>query len=89
MVLFHIAMNPGCTIPEIADGLCLTQRTIWGAVGDLRRAGMLEIERRGRRHYYSVNMKARFRAPTIDSVTLGTLFGGLERQQRLHVAAAN
>ena len=76
-VLFYIAIHPGCTITQIADGLCLTQRTIWGAVGDLRRANMLTVERRGRKHHYSVNMEAPFRAPTINTITLGTLFGNL------------
>lgn len=78
IVLFHIAMHPGCTVVEIADELCLTQRTIWGAIGDLRRADMLDVERRGRRHFYSVNMNAVFRAPAINGVKLGTLFGALE-----------
>jgi hypothetical protein len=76
-VLFYVALHPGCTIAEIAEGLCLTQRTIWGVVGDLRRAGMLEIERRGRKHHYSVRMDATFRHPTIDAVPLRTLFSGL------------
>jgi hypothetical protein len=77
VVLFHIATHPSCTVAEIADELCLTQRTIWGAIGDLRQADMLEVERRGRRHYYRVNMAASFRAPAIKRVTLGTLFGAL------------
>jgi hypothetical protein len=70
-------MNPGCTVAEIADDLCLTQRTVWGAIGDLRRANMLTVERRGRRHYYTVNMDAAFRAPAINSIKLSTLFGSL------------
>ena len=78
IVLFHIATHPGCTVVEIADELCLTQRTVWGAIGDLRRANMLEVERRGRRHFYSVNMDAAFLAPAINTVTLGTLFGTLQ-----------
>lgn len=78
IILFHIVLNPGCTVPDIADSLCLTQRTVWGAIGNLRRAGMLNIERRGRRHYYTVNMDALFRAPMIKGVTLGTLFGRLQ-----------
>lgn len=81
VVLFHIALHPGCSVAEIADDLCLTQRTIWGAIGDLRRADMLDVERRGRRHFYSVNMNAVFRAPAINSVTLGTLFGALDGLQ--------
>jgi hypothetical protein len=77
VVVFYIAVNPDCTIPQIAEALCLTQRTIWGVVGDLRRAGMLEVRREGRRHHYSVNMNASFRHPTIDGVKLGDLLGGI------------
>lgn len=76
-VLFYIALHPRCTIVEIAEDLCLTQRTIWGIVGDLRRAGMLEVERDGRRHHYSVNLDATFRHPTIADLPLRTFFGGL------------
>jgi hypothetical protein len=74
-VLFYVALNPDCTIPEIADGLCLTQRTIWGVIGDLRRAGMLLVRRAGRRHHYAVNLDATFRHPTIREVPLRTLLG--------------
>jgi hypothetical protein len=76
-VLFYVAVNPACTIADIAEGLCLTHRTIWGVVGDLRRAGMLNITREGRRHRYSVKLDATFRHPTIESVPLRTLFGRL------------
>jgi hypothetical protein len=76
-VLFYIALNPGCTIADIAEGLCLTQRTIWGVIGDLRRAGMLDVQREGRRHRYRVRLEADFRHPTIDSVPLSVLFGRL------------
>jgi len=72
-VLFYIALHPGCTVVEMADGLFLTQRTIWGVVGDLRRAGMLNVRREGRRHHYSVNLDATFRHPTIQGVPLRTL----------------
>ncbi len=74
MVLFHIAAHPGCTVEEIADDLCLTPRSVWGAIGSLRRANMLDVERRGRRHFYRVNMDADFRAPYVNGIKLGTLF---------------
>ncbi|HVP04666.1 MAG TPA: winged helix-turn-helix domain-containing protein [Dehalococcoidia bacterium] len=80
VVLFHIAIHPGCTVAEIAEGLCLTQRTVWGAIGDLRRAEMLHVERRGRKHHYTINMDARFRAPQVGSVRLGTVFGALAEE---------
>ena len=37
-VLFYVAVNPGCTIKQIAEDMSLTQRTVWGLIGDLRRA---------------------------------------------------
>ena len=77
VTLFYIAMNPNCTIAQIAEDLCLTQRTIWGVVGDLRRADMLHVERVGRRHHYRVNLEATFRHPTIPDVPLRTLLGNL------------
>jgi hypothetical protein len=76
-VLFYIAIHPDSTIAGIAEGLCLTQRTIWGVVGDLRRAGMLEVRREGRRHHYRVNLDATFRHPTISGIPLRTLLGGV------------
>lgn len=59
-VLFVIATNPECTIKNIADDLCLTKRTVWGVIGDLRRKNMLLVRKEGRRHHYSVNLDARF-----------------------------
>jgi len=80
--LFYIALHPGCKITDIADGLFLTRRTIWGVIGDLRKAGMLEVERNGRRHHYSVNMDALLRHPTIKGVSLRTLLGRLNGNDR-------
>lgn len=77
VALFYIAMNPNCTIAQIAEDLCLTQRTIWGVVGDLRRADMLIVKRVGRRHHYRVNLDAKFRHPTIPDVPLRMLLGNL------------
>jgi hypothetical protein len=85
-VLFYIAMKPGCTIAEIADGLCLTQRTIWGVIGDLRRARMLDVEREGRRHRYQVRLEADFRHPTIDRIPLSVLFGHLPGAREMAAA---
>ena len=55
-VLFYIAMHPGCRVKEISAEMCLTDRTVWGLIGDLRRAGMLRVERRGKRHHYSIDL---------------------------------
>ncbi|HVP05214.1 MAG TPA: hypothetical protein VMT90_06020 [Dehalococcoidia bacterium] len=76
-VLFYIAVNPDCTIREIADDMSLTQRTVWGLIGDLRRANMLSVRREGRRHHYTVNLEASFKHPTLRDFSLRTVMGEL------------
>ncbi len=87
-VLFCIAADPGCTVTDLAETLCLTRRTIWGIVGDLRRAGMLEVRKDGRRHHYTVNLGAHFRHPTIKGCTLGHVMGDMVKQARRSMALA-
>ena len=58
LVLFYIGVRPGCTIKEICDGLSLTHRTVYGIVGELRQAGMVNVRKEGRRHRYSINYDA-------------------------------
>jgi hypothetical protein len=74
-ILFYIAANPDCTVDQIMDGMSLTRRTVWGIIGDLRRAGMLSIRRNGRNHHYTVNLDAPFRHPVIDGVSLRMVLG--------------
>lgn len=74
-VLFFIAANPDCRIGDIADGMSLTHRTVWGIVGDLRRAGMLQVRRSGRHHHYSVDLEGPFPHPTISGLRLGRVLG--------------
>jgi hypothetical protein len=76
-VLFCIAANQDCTINDLTDSLFLTRRTVWGIVGDLRRAGMLHIRKNGRRHHYSVNLDALFRHPVLKGITLRHVLGKL------------
>lgn len=76
-VVFYIAVNPGCTIKQIAEDMSLTQRTVWGLIGDLRRADMLQVERRGRRHHYTVDLEADFRHPIIKGFSLRVILGEL------------
>lgn len=76
-VLFYIAVNPDCTIKQIAEDMALTQRTVWGLIGDLRRAGMLKVRREGRRHHYTVNLDAPFKHPTLKGLPLSVIMGEL------------
>ena len=81
-VLFCIAANQDCTIRDLSETLFLTRRTVWGIVGDLRRAGMLHIRKNGRRHHYSVNLDAPFRHPVLRGITLRQVLGKLVRMTR-------
>lgn len=76
-VLFCVAADPDCTIREIAEAMCLTRRTVWGIVGDLRRAGMLRVRREGRRHHYTVNPDAPLRHPILKGYTLRAVLGDI------------
>ncbi len=86
--LFYIAVHPGCTIHEMADELCLTRRTLWGLVGDLRRQDMLVVRRDGREHHYYVDMSAEFLHPTLGAVPLRVILGRLSAEARLTAPAA-
>jgi len=78
-VLFYIGLRPSCTVTDISDGLSLTPRSVYGTLGDLRRAGMIDIRKDGRRHYYSVNYGAR--------VGLSVTAGGAELRHMLRFLA--
>ena len=76
-ILFYVAVNPECTIKEIAEAMSLTRRTVWGVIGDLRRAGMLHIRKEGRRHHYTVNLDAPFKHPVLNGFSLRLVLGQL------------
>jgi hypothetical protein len=79
-ILFYIAANPDCTVEDIMDGMSLTRRTVWGIIGDLRRAGMLDARRNGRLHHYNVNLDGPFLHPTIGYIPLRTIPGQMMLQ---------
>jgi hypothetical protein len=74
-ILFYIAANPDCTVDDIMDGMSLTRRTVWGIIGDLRRAGMLSVRRNGRQHHYAVDLDGPFLHPTIGDIQLRIVLG--------------
>jgi predicted transcriptional regulator len=77
-ILFYLVKHPGCTGRQIADALALTPRTVWGLVGDLRRAGLITVHREGRRHYYTVDMEGRFPDPILSHLNLGEAMRAIE-----------
>lgn len=54
-VLLHVAGHPDDSIRSIAATLGLTERTTAAVIADLRAAGYLKVQRRGRHNHYSVN----------------------------------
>src|SRR3990170_6214519 len=79
-ILFYVAVNPECTIKEIAEAMSLTRRTVWGVIGDLRRADMLHIRKEGRRHHYTVNLDAPFKHPVLNGFSLRLVLGQMVEQ---------
>ncbi len=75
--LFYIAQHPNCTIRDLADSLVVTRRTVWGLISDLKRAGLLNIRKRGRINHYKINEDAPFPDPLLSHLTVGRLFRAL------------
>jgi hypothetical protein len=74
--LFYITLHPGCSVREISDDMSLTTRTIWSLIGDLKRAGMIRVERRGRRHHYHVNLDGPLLIyPSVNGLRLRSVLG--------------
>lgn len=62
-VMFYIVYNQGCSIDDISNALYLTRRSVWGTIGDLRRAAMVVVHKEGRKHRYYANFDAQLRHP--------------------------
>jgi hypothetical protein len=56
---------------QMSEALGLTERRIAQVVRDLVEGGMLDVAKKGRRNFYSVNHKAKFRHPTLSHIQLG------------------
>ncbi len=81
-ILFYVPANQDSTTNDLSETLFLTRRTVWGIVGDLRRAGMLRVRKEERRHHYTVNLDAPFRHPVLKGITLRQVLGELVRMAR-------
>jgi DNA-binding IclR family transcriptional regulator len=79
-VLFYIAVHPDTTIKEIADGMHLTRRTVWGLIGELRRADYLNVRKEGRRHHYTVKLDGYIRHEALPQIPVRLILGDLVRR---------
>jgi DNA-binding IclR family transcriptional regulator len=77
LVLACLAAEPDATLRAVAARLGLTERQVGRLVRDLAAAGLLRVERRGRRNRYAVDPAARLRHPTLAHVPLGRLLAAL------------
>jgi hypothetical protein len=76
-VLSCVAADPHCTVNDLSESLFLAQRTVWGIIGDLRRAGMVHVRKNGRRHHYTVNLDAPFEHQASKDYTRRPVLGEL------------
>ena len=76
-ILFYVAACPDAPVDEIARNLGLTERAVWGVVRGLRQRGMIHLRKKGRRHFYAINLEAPFLHPTIRGLTLRPILGSV------------
>jgi hypothetical protein len=70
-VLLCIAHDPGVRLREIAARIDITERSAYGIVTDLTRAGYIVKQKDGRRNRYQIQMHLPLPEPTSRERTLG------------------
>ena len=70
-VLLCIAHDPGIRLRDIAARLDITERSAYGIVSDLARAGYIVKEKDGRRNRYQIQAHLPLPEPTSREHTLG------------------
>lgn len=58
-----LAQQPDLTMREIAQRIGVTERAVIRIINDLVHEGYLHVSKRGRRNFYRINQKAKFRHP--------------------------
>jgi MarR family len=72
-VLLCIARDPGVRLRDIAAGLGITERTAYGIVSDLVKAGYVVREKDGRRNRYQIQAHLPLPEPTSQERTVGEI----------------
>jgi hypothetical protein len=86
--LILVAHDPRIRIRDIAAQLHITERTTQRIVGDLSRAGYVNLTREGRRNVYSVKTHLPLDVPIQRDVNVGSLLGILFPHDESSDAAA-
>jgi len=87
-VLLYIAINPWASVRQIAQAVGITERTAWGIVTRLRRAGMLHVRTKGHCRFYSVDLDGPFLHPTLNRYTLRPFIQSLVRDEQAVATAS-
>jgi uncharacterized membrane protein len=72
-VLLCIARDPGVRLRDIAARLGITERTAYGIVTDLAKAGYVVREKDGRRNRYQIQAHLPLPEPTTQERTVGEI----------------
>jgi len=72
-VLLCIARDPGARLRDIAADLGITERTAYGIVNDLVKAGYVVREKDGRRNRYQIQAHLPLPEPTSQERTVGEI----------------
>ena len=72
-VLLRIAQDPGARLRDIAAALGITERSAYGIVTDLTRAGYVVKEKDGRRNRYQIQAHLPLPEPTSRERTVGEI----------------
>jgi DNA-binding IclR family transcriptional regulator len=66
LVLLAVAADPEILLREIAEAVGITERAAHRIIGDLEDGGYISRERKGRRNYYQVHLKAVLSQPGLN-----------------------
>jgi hypothetical protein len=72
-VLLCIARDPGVRLRDIAARLSITERSAYGVVSDLARAGYIVKQKDGRRNRYQIQTHLPLPEPTSRERTVGEI----------------
>lgn len=77
MVLVYVAAHPTATLREIGQAAGVTERQVARIVKELAGAGLLRMERQGRRNTYIINDDAFLRRPLLAHIKLKRLISAV------------
>lgn len=72
-VIVCLAAEPDSRIRDVAGLVGVTERTVTGIIADLEEAGIVTVEKIGRRNRYRINRRARLRHGLEQHKTVGDL----------------